>query len=96
MMGEIDFSLDKRKEKKVARTLRNTIDRVTGDNKFTKKKKFEEMENKKVCSSENRPFLVEDFHTFLRNKNEQFIREKEPKIDETERVRLKRLAVTNP
>ena len=54
------------------------------------------MESKKMCRTQNRGFLQEDFHNFLRNKDEQFIREKEPKIDEEERVRLKRLAVINP
>ena len=54
------------------------------------------MESKKLCTLENRSFLQEDFNNFLNNKKQQFIREKQPKTDEEERIRLKRLAIIDP
>ena len=57
MMGPIDFSLDRHKEKKVNKTIKYTIDRTTGMNGSSQKKKFKDMEEKKICKLENRTFL---------------------------------------
>ena len=50
MMGSINFSPDRKREKKVARTIRHTIDRLSGTEKIIKKNKKAESRSPRNCS----------------------------------------------
>ena len=96
MMGAIDFSVDKHRQNKIARTFKETIGQGLGDEGSDRKNKKKEEMYRKYCNSRNRTTLESEFHLFLDNKNKEFTRLKEPRIEDDENYKIKKMALVNP
>ena len=89
LLGPINFSSGRRREKKISRLIKETIKDVCAGSKQDKKVR----EDGVVYSlANNRNQLETDFHTFLTNKNQERFKQHE----DPEASKLKRLSMINP
>lgn len=92
IVGEVDFSPNRRKERKIARLIKNTIRDVCSSERHS----HPDPAHSKYVLSQNRLSLEADFNTFLTNKKDQFAREEAPPSETEEEMKLKRLTIINP
>lgn len=89
LLGPINFSTDRRREKRISRLIKETIKDVCAGSKQDKKVKEDGVA---YSLANNRNLLESDFQTFLTNKNQEKYRQ----YEDPEESKLKRLSMINP